>query len=63
MTIGIVCALPKEVDGFLKQTSGTATTPAAGFLATRLGGFDVVIVDCGLGKVRAAIAATSLVER
>jgi adenosylhomocysteine nucleosidase len=63
MTIGIVCALPEEVDGFLQQTSGTATAPAAGFLATRLGGFDVVIGDCGLGKVRAAIAATALAER
>lgn len=63
MTIGIVCALPEEVDGFLHRTDGTRTASAAGFVAARVGDFDVVIVDCGLGKVRAAMAATALIER
>ena len=62
VTIGIVCAMPEEVESFLPATSVRRDT-TSDFLETTLGDFDVVVASCGLGKVRAAMAAALLVER
>jgi adenosylhomocysteine nucleosidase len=62
MTIGIICAMPEEVASFLPQSS-KAAGEAPEFLATKIGGLDVVVASSGLGKVRAAVAASILVER
>lgn len=62
MTIGIICALPEEVAAFVKDA---ADNPAAipDFAAVRIDGHDIVVASCGLGKVRAAMTATALIER
>lgn len=60
--IGIICALPEEVEGFLEGAS-CRTARDGGFTAVRLGAFDAVVASCGLGKVNAAMTATLLMER
>ncbi|MDX1562128.1 MAG: 5'-methylthioadenosine/S-adenosylhomocysteine nucleosidase [Gammaproteobacteria bacterium] len=58
--IGIICAMPDEVSGFAPLGGGSQQ---AEFARVRLDGIDAVIALAGLGKVRAARAATVLVER
>jgi len=60
--IGIICALPEEAASFLDDPGGAAI-PTSDFVATRIGDCDAVIASCGLGKVRAAMTATVLIER
>ena len=62
MPIGIICAMPEEADGFAGVSSGGATE-TGDLLTTRIGDHDVVIANCGLGKVRGALTAALLVER
>lgn len=60
--IGIICALPEEVESFLIESHrGSGDLPD--FVETTIGGHDVVLASCGLGKVRAAMTATALIER
>jgi adenosylhomocysteine nucleosidase len=62
MTIGIICALPEEVATFVKDAADDPAS-APDFAAVRIDGHDVVVASCGLGKVRAAMTATALIER
>jgi adenosylhomocysteine nucleosidase len=59
--IGIICALPEEVRSFLNESRGHRGV--SDFVETTIGRHDVVVASCGLGKVRAAMTATALVER
>lgn len=61
MTVGIICALPEEVEGLLAGSSEASVR--ADFVEARIGDCDVVVASCGLGKVQAAMTATTLVER
>lgn len=63
--IGILCALPQEQALLVAATGGPPPLPGSGLEARsgRLDGHDVVIAASGVGKVRAAAAATLLVER
>lgn len=63
--IGILCALPQEQALLLAAMGDPAPLPGAALEARpgRLDGRDVVIAASGVGKVRAAAAATLLVER
>jgi len=64
MTIGILCAIPEETKAF-----GAALTVkhkyAIGdsvFLEGALEGVDITLIECGIGKVNAAFAATVLCD-
>lgn len=64
MTIGILCAVPEETKAFgaaLKINNETRIGDA-NFLSGTLAGVDITLVECGIGKVNAAFAATILCE-
>jgi adenosylhomocysteine nucleosidase len=63
--VGILCALPQEQDLLVQALGGPPPLPGAGLEARpgRLDGREVVVAAAGVGKVRAAAAATLLVER
>ena len=60
--IGIVCAMQEEVDGVLAAAT-SRSTDARGCTRIRLGDTDAVVAGSGLGKVNAARAAATLIER
>ena len=64
MTIGILCAVPEETKAFGAQLLINETQRRGGldFHRARLAGHDVIVVECGIGKVNAAFASTILCE-
>jgi adenosylhomocysteine nucleosidase len=64
MTIGILCAIPEETQalGAAWQVHESTRIGDATFYHGQLAGRDVVLVECGIGKVNAAFAATILCE-
>lgn len=60
--LGIIGAMEEEVETLLAQLGGKSTAVHAGssFHAGTLEGLDVVVVQCGVGKVNAAICAQIL---
>lgn len=54
--------MPQEVSSFLPAPA-IDEHASADFLETTIGGFDVVVASAGLGKVRAAVSASLLLER
>ena len=60
--LGIIGAMQEEVETLLEKLEGTDRTRIAGstFYEGKLEGLDVVIVQCGVGKVNAAICAQIL---
>lgn len=63
--IGLICAIPEETAHFGSHFQERAVHTHAG-LTFRSGGLDgkpTVIVECGIGKVNAAIVSTLLLER
>ena len=63
--IGIMCALPQEQELLVAAIGDPAPLPHPGIEARQgsLGGREVVIAAAGVGKVKAAITATLMVER
>ncbi len=63
--IGIMCAIPQEQELLLAAIGHPPPLPHPGIEARagRLDGYEVVIAAAGVGKVRAAITATLMVER
>lgn len=64
-TIGIVGAMPSEVDNLAARLSEPAVTEIAGrrFVEGRLGEHRAVVVQSGIGKVNAAVTAQLLIDR
>ena len=60
--LGIIGAMEEEVETLLAQLENRTSASHAGsvFHAGRLEGLDVVVVQCGVGKVNAAICAQIL---
>lgn len=60
--LGIIGAMQQEVETLLEQMEGKSSEEKAGsvFYAGKLRGLDVVVVQCGVGKVNAAICAQIL---
>ena len=54
--------MPEEVEAFLGETPRLATD-LADFSSARIGDQEAVIASCGLGKVRAAMTASIMLER
>ena len=63
--IGIICAMQIEADGIIALCENTCSKEYAGmkFVQGTLGGRDVAIVVCGVGKVNAAMCALLLIEK
>ncbi|MGW8368182.1 MAG: phosphorylase family protein [Gammaproteobacteria bacterium] len=60
--IGIICAMPDEAEAFNElcpQTNALSPNVVSG----QIGPHEVAIATCGLGKVRAALTASLLMER
>ncbi|MBP3634145.1 MAG: 5'-methylthioadenosine/adenosylhomocysteine nucleosidase [Oscillospiraceae bacterium] len=62
--LGIIGAMDLEVDALKEKLVGTKVTTKAGmdFYEGKLGGTDVVIVRCGIGKVNAALCVQILAD-
>lgn len=62
--IGIIGAMEQEVALLKAQLTNSTTTEVADFVFYRgqLNGRDVVLVQCGIGKVAAAVATTLLIQ-
>ena len=65
MKLGIIGAMQVEVEILLSLLEDRKETCVAGstFYEGRLEGLDVAIVQCGVGKVNAAICAQILCDR
>lgn len=64
MLVGIIGAMKEEVQ-LLKERMemrGTSNVMGLEFIEGKLGGRDVVLVVCGIGKVNAAVCAQTLIE-
>lgn len=59
MAIGILTAIPQEKQALAAALGATGD----GVLRGVLGGIDVVVADCGVGKVNAAAATALMIER
>lgn len=64
-TIGIIGAMPSEVDHLTARLAEPVVTALAGrhFVQGRLGGCTAVVVQSGIGKVNAAVTAQLLIDR
>jgi adenosylhomocysteine nucleosidase len=65
MTIGLICALPQELDHLRQALTTSRRDVVAGvdFHSGRLDGHDCVLAGSGMGKVNAAVVATSMADR
>ncbi len=64
MKIGIIGAMPEEVDSLKNEISNVKTTEISGmtFYEGVLGEKKVVVVQCGMGKVNAGVCAHTLIN-
>lgn len=62
--LGIICAMAVEVEGILNLMENKEETTKAGATFTKgtLHGKEVVVTECGIGKVNAAITAQVMID-
>ena len=62
--IGIICALKIEVDGLKALMENAQTTEKAGlaFISGKIFDKDVVLLECGVGKVNAAVGTQIMID-
>ncbi len=62
--IGIICALKIEVDGLKALMEAPETTQKAGleFFSGKIFDKDVVLLECGVGKVNAAVGTQIMID-
>ena len=62
--LGIIVAMGSELDMLLREMSGTETIEKNGrtFYSGRIGCREVVAMQCGIGKVNAAVGALTMIE-
>ena len=62
--IGIICALKMEVDGLKALMENAESTQKAGleFTSGKIFGKDVVLLECGVGKVNAAVGTQAMID-
>ena len=65
MTIGLICAIPQELEHLRRALDAveTAEVAHARFDRGRLDGHEVLLVGAGIGKVNTALVATLLADR
>ena len=64
MTVGVICALGIEVEGLKAEMERRTEITGARMTYTQgtIGGVQVVAVECGIGKVNAAICAQQMID-
>lgn len=64
MKIGVIIAMDKEFQRIREMLDGVRETEAGGrlFVTGHLGGSEIVLHQCGIGKVNAAIGASELIR-
>lgn len=62
--IGIICAMSIEIDGFKEKMTDTKTVKKAciDYTSGKLCGKDVVLAECGIGKVNAAMSTQIMID-
>ncbi len=62
--IGIICALKIEVDGLKALMENAQTTQKAGleFFSGKIFDKDIVLLECGVGKVNAAVGTQIMID-
>ncbi len=62
--LGIICAMAVEVEGILNIMENKENTEKAGAVFTKgtLFGKEIVVTECGIGKVNAAITAQVMID-
>ncbi len=65
VTIGLICAIPQELDALRTVLAHTHTERAAHteFVTGTIDGHDVVLAGSGMGKVNASLVTTLLADR
>ncbi len=64
MPLGILCAMAQEMEHLARDLDGAGRVQGGkGYRRGRLDGIEVVLAECGIGKVASSVAATLLVER
>ena len=63
-TVGIICAMELELQGLIDiiKTESTMETSGTIFYKGKIGNTDVVLVQCGIGKVSSAICTQMLID-
>ena len=62
MRIGILCAIPKEIHFFDLLPDSAQLVGGRTFFKSKHSSHDLVVVECGIGKVNAAMVSTLLVK-
>ena len=62
MRIGILCAIPKEINFFDLLPDSAQLVGGRTFFRSKHSSHDLVVVECGIGKVNAAMVSTLLVK-
>ena len=62
MKIGILCAIPKEIKYFDLQPNSAQIHGARTFYRKKDSRHELIVVECGLGKVNAALVSTLLIQ-
>ena len=62
MKIGILCAIPKEIKYFKLQPNYSRTLGSRTFFSKREENHELIVVECGLGKVNASLVSTLLIQ-
>ena len=63
MKIGILCAIPKEIIYFDLPPNSAQTLGGRTFFCKQEESHELIVVECGLGKVNAALASTLLIQQ
>ena len=63
--IGIIAAMQLELDGFLSalENHGTVSFGRFDYHTGNIGGHDIAVMLCGIGKVNAAVGTTLLIDK
>ena len=62
MKIGILCSIPKEIKYFDLPLNSSRTLGGRTFFSKREEKHELIVVECGLGKVNAALVSTLLIQ-
>jgi len=63
MNIGILCSIPKEIIYFDLPPNSAQTLGGRTFFCKQKESHELIVVECGLGKVNAALASTLLIQQ
>ena len=63
MKIGVLCAIPKEIKYFDLPSKPEQQIGRKNYYQKNNSGHELIVVECGLGKVNAALVSTILIQK